>query len=170
MSASLAPQSVAPRLRAVRPDETAPHETLPAQPGVYRLPPHVVSELQLDVPLGTALTGYLVLVPDGVAPQAVPSPQSDGLSVDPEQRIAHLDGEQLDLTYLEFELLAHLVGNPHRVHTRDRLVESVWGYGHIGDGRTVDVHVARLRRKLGPAYRGRIVTVRRVGYKYVPLS
>lgn len=44
----------------------------------------------------------------------------------------------------------------------------IWGYDHIGDGRTVDVHIARLRRKLGTAHRHRIVTVRRVGYKYVP--
>ncbi len=74
----------------------------------------------------------------------------------------------LDLTYLEFELLAHLVAHPHRVHTRDQLVTTVWGYGHVGDGRTVDVHVARLRRKLGAAHRGAIQTVRRVGYKYAP--
>ncbi|MFD0566492.1 helix-turn-helix domain-containing protein [Kitasatospora saccharophila] len=76
----------------------------------------------------------------------------------------------LDLTYLEFELLAHLTEHPHRVHTRDQLVHTVWGYGHVGDGRTVDVHVARLRRKLGAAYRDTIVTVRRVGYKYAPVA
>ncbi|MFD0331283.1 winged helix-turn-helix domain-containing protein [Streptacidiphilus monticola] len=79
-----------------------------------------------------------------------------------------MNGRQLDLTYLEFELLAHLVEHPHRVHTRDHLVGAVWGYGHVGDGRTVDVHVARLRRKLGADFRGSIVTVRRVGYKFVP--
>jgi hypothetical protein len=158
-----------PRLRSVKPDETV-------RPGVYRLPPHVFSELQLDVESGTPLVGYLVLVPEGVAPTlaAVPAPpptpvsEPDGLAIDRELRTARLDGEPLELTYLEFELLAHLAAHPHRVHTRDRLVEAVWGYGHIGDGRTVDVHVARLRRKLGEAYRGRIVTVRRVGYKYVP--
>ena len=69
------------------------------------------------------------------------------------QRTAEVDGRQLDLTYLEFELLAHLVAHPHRVHTRDQLVTTVWGYGHVGDGRTVDVHVARLRRKLGAEHR-----------------
>jgi hypothetical protein len=161
-----------PRLRSVKPDESA-------QPGVYRLPPHVVSGLQLGVESGAPLVGYLVLVPEGVAPtltEVPPTPlpvlqaaqETDGLAVDQELRTVRLDGEPLELTYLEFELLAHLAAHPHRVHTRDRLVELVWGYGHIGDGRTVDVHVARLRRKLGPAYRGRIVTVRRVGYKYVP--
>ncbi len=66
------------------------------------------------------------------------------------------------------QLLAHLVQHPHHVQTRDRLVTAVWGYDHIGDDRTVDVHIARLRRKLGEAHRPRIVTVRRVGYKYVP--
>ncbi|MBF9069778.1 winged helix-turn-helix domain-containing protein [Streptacidiphilus fuscans] len=151
----------------------------------------------LLVPAGTApVVTPTPLVPTAVAPSAVaptavtavsepasvpavaPAPvrqpaarPTPGLLVDRELRTAHLDGEQLELTYLEFELLAHLTAHPHRVHTRDRLVEAVWGYyGHVGDGRTVDVHVARLRRKLGPDYRAQIVTVRRVGYKYVPSS
>ncbi|WP_037605922.1 winged helix-turn-helix domain-containing protein [Streptacidiphilus rugosus] len=175
-----------PRLRSVRPEESAGESGQPARPGVYRLPEHVVAGLQpaaADVPL----VGYLVLVPAGSAPvfaptltsapvtEAAPTPaaapavRSDqGIALDPELRTARLDGELLELTYLEFELLAHLTAHPHRVHTRDRLVEAVWGYGHVGDGRTVDVHVARLRRKLGAGYRNRIVTVRRVGYKYVP--
>ncbi|MFF7393888.1 winged helix-turn-helix domain-containing protein [Streptomyces scabiei] len=88
--------------------------------------------------------------------------------VDSEQRTARVDGRPLDLTYLEFELLAHLVAHPNRVHTRDQLVTTVWGYGHVGDGRTVDVHIARLRRKLGAEFRQAIQTVRRVGYKYTP--
>ncbi len=97
-------------------------------------------------------------------------PTGRGISVDAERRNAYVDGRLLDLTYLEFELLAHLTEHPQRVHTRDHLVSAVWGYGHVGDGRTVDVHVARLRRKLGPAYRDTIVTVRRVGYKYTPAA
>ncbi|MFB7458018.1 winged helix-turn-helix domain-containing protein [Streptomyces sp. NPDC056188] len=88
--------------------------------------------------------------------------------VDTARRIAEVDGHGLDLTYLEFELLAHLVAHPHRVHTRDQLVTTVWGYDHVGDGRTVDVHIARLRRKLGAEHRRTIQTVRRVGYKYAP--
>lgn len=90
------------------------------------------------------------------------------IRIDSAQRVAEVDGHALDLTYLEFELLAHLVAHPQRVHSRESLVSSVWGYGHLGDGRTVDVHIARLRRKLGTAHRHRIVTVRRVGYKYTP--
>jgi DNA-binding winged helix-turn-helix (wHTH) protein len=95
-------------------------------------------------------------------------PAAGGVRIDPERHAAELDGHELDLTYLEFGLLAHLVRHPHQVHSRERLTAAVWGYDHIGDGRTVDVHIARLRRKLGTAHRHRIVTVRRVGYKYVP--
>ncbi|MFD9722406.1 winged helix-turn-helix domain-containing protein [Streptomyces sp. NPDC059072] len=54
------------------------------------------------------------------------------------------------------------------VHTRHALISGIRGYGHFGDGRTVDVHVARLRRKLGPVHRDRTSPVRRVGYEYVP--
>ncbi|MGW0211908.1 winged helix-turn-helix domain-containing protein [Streptomyces sp. NPDC003233] len=74
----------------------------------------------------------------------------------------------LGLQDLEFGLLAQLVIHPHRVHTHEQLVEHVWGHTRLGDGRTVDVHIAHLRRKLGATQRQRIVTVRRVGYKYVP--
>ncbi|WP_371500882.1 winged helix-turn-helix domain-containing protein [Kitasatospora sp. NBC_00374] len=134
---------------------------------------------QLGAAAGHPLVGYLVLVPAEpeqpapapaapARPAAVPSGR--GISVDPDRRNAYVDGKLLDLTYLEFELLAHLTQHPHRVHTRDHLVSAVWGYGHVGDGRTVDVHVARLRRKLGAAYRDSIVTVRRVGYKYSPAA
>ncbi|KPI30870.1 transcriptional regulator, winged helix family [Actinobacteria bacterium OV450] len=102
------------------------------------------------------------------AAQPDPAQHEDAIRVDRARRLVELDGRELDLTYLEFDLLAHLVAHPYTVHTRDALISGIWGYGHIGDGRTVDVHVARLRRKLGPAYRDRISTVRRVGYKYVP--
>ncbi|MGW7230009.1 winged helix-turn-helix domain-containing protein [Streptomyces cyaneofuscatus] len=107
------------------------------------------------------------------AQQSAPEPAEEAappgpVRIDATRRTASVDGVTLDLTYLEFELLAHLVAHPHRVHTRDQLVTTVWGYGHVGDGRTVDVHVARLRRKLGAEHRRSIQTVRRVGYKYTP--
>ncbi|MBB0245219.1 winged helix family transcriptional regulator, partial [Streptomyces alkaliphilus] len=95
----------------------------------------------------------------------------DGLVLDPGARSVTLDAEPLDLTYLEFELLAHLLIHPRRVWTRAQLLATVWGWGPtplVGDRRTVDVHVARLRRKLGARHRERIVTVHRVGYKYDP--
>jgi hypothetical protein len=91
------------------------------------------------------------------APPAAPAEPL--VRVDAVRRTAAVEGRELDLTYLEFELLAHLVTHPHRVHTRDQLVTTVWGY---------DVHIARLRRKLGTEHRRTIQTVRRVGYKYTP--
>ncbi|MXM62851.1 winged helix family transcriptional regulator [Streptomyces sp. HUCO-GS316] len=178
-AAGTATASARHRLRAVDRDEVvdvtgflppgatwlpAPRHTLPTLPG---RPPMV---------------GYLVLVPADQQPPFPPVPVSDHpeagapaeeegtplVRVDTVERTAEVDGRELDLTYLEFELLAHLVAHPNRVHTRDQLVTTVWGYGHVGDGRTVDVHIARLRRKLGAEHRGAIRTVRRVGYKYTP--
>ncbi|MEV6023972.1 winged helix-turn-helix domain-containing protein [Streptomyces sp. NPDC052036] len=104
----------------------------------------------------------------GAGRRADPAAGEPLVRVDTARRTAEVAGRPLDLTYLEFELLAHLVAHPHRVHTRDQLVSTVWGYGHVGDGRTVDVHIARLRRKLGAEHRQAIQTVRRVGYKYTP--
>jgi hypothetical protein len=162
------------RLRAVRPDEAPPApDFLP--PGATWLPApgHVLPA----VAGGAPMVGYLVLVPAEPGRVELPAPErtepserpSDApVRIDGERRTAIVDGRLLDLTYLEFELLAHLVAHPHRVHSRDQLVTTVWGYGHVGDGRTVDVHIARLRRKLGAGHRDSIVTVRRVGYKYTP--
>ncbi|MGW0532884.1 winged helix-turn-helix domain-containing protein [Streptomyces sp. NPDC003032] len=153
------------RLRAVDPDEVVQiADFLP--PGAQWLPApqHTLPSLPGQPPM----VGYLVLVPAGQQSVEPEAPTTGPVRVDAVQRSAEVDGRPLDLTYLEFELLAHLVAHPHRVHTRDQLVTTVWGYGHVGDGRTVDVHVARLRRKLGAEHRGTIQTVRRVGYKYVP--
>ncbi|MFI9200697.1 winged helix-turn-helix domain-containing protein [Streptomyces sp. NPDC053048] len=166
------------RLRAVAPDEVPPvAELLHPQATWMPAPQHTLPTLPGQPPM----IGYLVLVPaeqqapGTTGPAAPASPAAPALtagdalvSIDPEQRTASIAGRVLDLTYLEFELLAHLVAHPHRVHTRDQLVTTVWGYGHVGDGRTVDVHVARLRRKMGAEHRSSIVTVRRVGYKYAP--
>ncbi|MGW7491470.1 winged helix-turn-helix domain-containing protein [Streptomyces sp. NPDC054786] len=178
------------RLRAVAPDEAHPSPV--TTPGGGTAPHGVLSVAELldsgatwlpapqhslpALPGRPPMVGYLVLVPaeqaataPPAAEPAVSAPTGDEIvRIDPEQRTAQVQDRPLDLTYLEFELLAHLVAYPHRVHTRDQLVTTVWGYGHVGDGRTVDVHVARLRRKLGAAHRSSIVTVRRVGYKYVP--
>ncbi|MEU5540622.1 winged helix-turn-helix domain-containing protein [Streptomyces sp. NPDC020362] len=140
----------------------APQHTLPVLPGQ----PPMVGYLVL-VPADQRLPFLPVAVPD--QPGAAGDTGGDTLvRIDAGQRTASIEGRELDLTYLEFELLAHLVAHPHRVHTRDQLVTTVWGYGHVGDGRTVDVHIARLRRKLGAQHRQTIQTVRRVGYKYTP--
>lgn len=78
-----------------------------------------------------------------------------------------LDKEPLELTYKEFELLKFLATHPERVFSRDQLLNQVWGYNFIGGTRTVDVHVRRLRAKLGPKYAALIDTVRNVGYKFL---
>jgi hypothetical protein len=185
------------RLRAVGDDGAAPdpvEQFLPPGATWLPAPPQAVPSLPGRPPM----VGYLVLVPADRQPpflREAPQPAflTEGQDPDPRtatatatataatseavggairvdvlRRTAEVAGEPLDLTYLEFELLAHLVAHPHRVHTRDQLVATVWGYGHIGDGRTVDVHIARLRRKLGSEYRRTIQTVRRVGYRYTP--
>lgn len=69
---------------------------------------------------------------------------------------------------MEFELLAHLVAHPRLVQSRRQLLAAVWGEPKLGDTRTIDTHVARLRRKLGPGHRATIATVRQVGYTYDP--
>ena len=149
------PTALATRAVAVQPQSIRPLTPTAGQPAA--------------TPAGTAAAAP----PDGCATgTGLPTPPRPrtphGLVLDPDRRVAELDGRQLDLTYLEFELLHHLVAHPYRVHSRSQLVTAVWGYGHVGDGRTVDVHIARLRRKLGPHHRRNIVTVRRVGYKYLP--
>lgn len=79
---------------------------------------------------------------------------------------ATLAGEPLDLTFMEYELLRYLVGNPTRVWSREQLLSKVWGYDYYGGARTVDVHVRRLRAKLGEERSSWITTVRSVGYRF----
>ncbi|WP_436777482.1 winged helix-turn-helix domain-containing protein [Yinghuangia sp. YIM S09857] len=109
----------------------------------------------------------LHVVPD-LADPADTVLEDDGLHLDLAGRTATVDDRILQLTFLEFGLLAHLLGNPRRVFTRRQLMDAVWGYPDSGEGRTVDVHVARLRRKVGGRHRRRLSTVHRVGYKYLP--
>lgn len=90
------------------------------------------------------------------------------LVVDEDSYQVRLRGTPLDLTYKEFELIKALASAPNRVFTRELLLQEVWGYDYFGGSRTVDVHVRRLRAKLGPEYDSMIVTVRGVGYKLVP--
>ncbi|CAM2992324.1 MULTISPECIES: winged helix-turn-helix transcriptional regulator [Dermacoccus] len=89
------------------------------------------------------------------------------LVIDEDAYWARIRGTALDLTYKEFELLKHLAGHPGRVFTRDQLLREVWGYDYFGGTRTVDVHVRRLRAKLGPEHDALIGTVRNVGYRFV---
>jgi len=87
------------------------------------------------------------------------------LALDVDTYRATASGRPLDLTYKEFELLRFLASNPGRVYTRPALLREVWGYDFYGGTRTVDVHVRRLRAKLGPEHEQLIETVRGVGYR-----
>ncbi len=88
------------------------------------------------------------------------------LALNPLTYQATLAGEPLDLTYMEYELLRFLVENPVRVWSREQLLAKVWGYEYYGGARTVDVHVRRLRSKLGQERASWITTVRSVGYRW----
>ncbi|RAY11471.1 DNA-binding response regulator [Actinomadura craniellae] len=94
--------------------------------------------------------------------------RSGDLSIDEATYTARLRGRVLDLTFKEFELLKYLAQHPGRVFTRAQLLQEVWGYDYFGGTRTVDVHVRRLRAKLGAEYESLIGTVRNVGYRFVP--
>ena len=89
------------------------------------------------------------------------------LLIDDATYTARLRGRPLDLTYKEFELLKYLAQHAGRVFTRAQLLQEVWGYDFFGGTRTVDVHVRRLRAKLGTEHEQMIGTVRNVGYKFV---
>ncbi len=90
---------------------------------------------------------------------------SSGVVIDEGSYQAKVNGRPLDLTFKEFELLRFLAGHPSRVFTRDQLLSEVWGYDYFGGTRTVDVHVRRLRAKLGDM-ESLIGTVRNVGYRF----
>ncbi|MDR0365604.1 MAG: response regulator transcription factor, partial [Bifidobacteriaceae bacterium] len=92
------------------------------------------------------------------------------LVINPISYTVKLHGRSLDLTYKEFELLRYLAANPDHVYTRDQLLQEVWGYDYFGGTRTVDVHIRRLRAKLGPENDYLIGTVRNVGYRFDPPS
>ena len=91
--------------------------------------------------------------------------QTSGVVIDEASYSAKLHGEPMDLTFKEFELLKFLAQHPGRVFTRDQLLSEVWGYDYFGGTRTVDVHIRRLRAKLGDL-EGLISTVRNVGYRF----
>src|SRR5204863_2319470 len=93
--------------------------------------------------------------------------RSGEVVVDDAAYTATISGRTLDLTFKEFELLKYLAQHPGRVFTRDQLLQEVWGYDYFGGTRTVDVHVRRLRAKLGSDHETLIGTVRNVGYRFV---
>ena len=88
-----------------------------------------------------------------------------GLFIDSGAFVAYIDGKALELTLKEFELLSYLYENSGRVLTRDQLLNAIWGYDYLGDSRTVDSHIARLRTKLGDYGASHLKTIYGMGYK-----
>ncbi|WP_062431325.1 response regulator transcription factor [Herbidospora daliensis] len=117
-------------------------------------------EARLRMAIGKMSLAAAEEVPDEI--------RSGDLAIDEATYTARLRGRALDLTFKEFELLKYLAQHPGRVFTRAQLLQEVWGYDYFGGTRTVDVHVRRLRAKLGAEYEALIGTVRNVGYRFVP--
>ena len=139
-------------------------------------PRHANGTLLAVVPIpgtGTslAIVGYPVTAPGaapGPAAASATAHGNSGLLLDHDQRRVWVDGTEITLTFQEFELLAFLSAHPTTVFTRAELVRRVWQRDFAADSRTVDVHVSRLRHKLGPAYGRYLVTEYRVGYQFRP--
>lgn len=125
----------------------------------FLLPSAIPAEL--DARIRLMLSGASAPAPAQVEPES-----SSGLRIDELSYTARIDNRMLDLTYKEFELLKYLAQFPGRVFTREQLLHEVWGYDYYGGTRTVDVHVRRLRAKLGTDHEQLIGTVRNVGYRF----
>jgi len=125
-----------------------------------------------------AIVGYPMTAPGtpagpgglGAARNESAARRRTGLLLDHEQRRVWVDGKEVSLTFQEFELLAYLAAHPSTVFSRADLVRQVWQRDFAADSRTVDVHISRLRHKLGAEYGKCLVTEYRVGYQYRPTS
>jgi DNA-binding response OmpR family regulator len=122
------------------------------------------AEVEARLRLAISRVGEISGAPDS-EPEEI---RSGELMIDEATYTAKLRGRTLDLTFKEFELLKFLAQHPGRVFTRAVLLQEVWGYDYFGGTRTVDVHVRRLRAKLGVEHEALIGTVRNVGYRFVP--
>lgn len=119
---------------------------------------------EVDARIRLAITKFLDLQRE-VNPATIEI-RGGEIIIDEHSYTAKIKGRSLDLTYKEFELLKYLVQHPGRVFTRSQLLQEVWGYDYFGGTRTVDVHIRRLRAKLGPEHEALIGTVRHVGYRF----
>lgn len=113
-----------------------------------------------------AIVGYPVTAPSVSADAPETAEAGWGLHLDPDQRRVWADGREITLTFQEFELLAFFCAHPSTVFSRTDLGRRVWQREFTADSRTVDVHVSRLRHKLGPCYGRYLVTEYRVGYQF----
>ena len=130
-------------------------------------PAEVEGRLRLVIERGDASAVFTAAGADASA-DADGQIRSGDLIVDTNGYTASLRGHPVNLAYKEFELLKYLVQHPGRVFTRSQLLQEVWGYDYYGGTRTVDVHIRRLRAKLGGEYEHLIGTVRNVGYRFDP--
>ena len=173
-------------------EEVAGHVQIPGADGtllaVVPIPGTGTSLAIVGYPVTAPASGPAVAVPLGPIPEALvragqvlagaalagpgaagrSAGERPGLLLDHEQRRVLVDGAEVTLTFQEFELLAFLAAHPATVFSRADLVKKVWQRDFTADSRTVDVHVSRLRRKLGPAYGRCLVTEYRVGYQFRP--
>jgi len=122
-----------------------------------------VVEGQIGVELAARLRHRFYLTGRGTNPDLV---EYDELMLNLETYQAAVAGRPLDLTYMEYELLKFFATHPAKVFTREILLSRVWGYDYYGGARTVDVHVRRLRAKLGDEHASYIHTIRSVGYRF----
>ena len=127
----------------------------------------LLAVVPVDASTTLAIVGHLLHTPRPDSPPP-PLPAPSGLVVDRESREARVDAIRIDLTFLEFELLDYFVSYPGRVFSRAQLLAHVWRREQDDGIRTVDVHIHRLRRKLGAEYGQCLVTMRHVGYKFIP--
>ena len=117
-------------------------------------------EARIRIAVGQSAAELLAANPNG---QEI---RSGEITIDEDSYTAKIKGRTLDLTFKEFELLKYLAQHPGRVFSRSQLLQEIWGFDYFGGTRTVDVHIRRLRSKLGPEFEAIIDTVRNVGYRF----
>ncbi len=125
---------------------------------------HTCGPAELDARIRLSIGRSSATSPDDPSAHVI---HRGDVQVDDATYTARIGGRPLDLTYKEFELLKYLAQHPGRVFSREQLLQEVWGYDYFGGTRTVDVHVRRLRAKLGTEHEHHIGTVRNVGYRFV---
>jgi len=119
---------------------------------------------EVDARIRIAIGHYLALITS--TDPSTGEIRTGDVVIDENSYTARIKGRALDLTFKEFELLKYLAQHPGRVFSRAQLLQEIWGYDYFGGTRTVDVHIRRLRSKLGPEFESIIGTVRNVGYRF----
>jgi DNA-binding response OmpR family regulator len=166
VDAGLDPERAYHVLSSVAASPNVPIAVIVRRPDLERLPWEEIADELVDGHCSTAeLRVRLAMLTRRIGGGGDTVLRFGALTIDTETYQVAVAGSRLDLTYKEFELLRFLIQKPGRVFTRSELLQEVWGYNFYGGTRTVDVHVRRLRAKLGPEHDGLIQTVRGVGYR-----